>query len=110
MLFLYFAILITFSLTTETILLKTRLQVVSSSPSITVQETEAHRGFPSFSKYTVHAADPQAAISASISISSATSEQTLIIPVTLIHVADYSGTGASQGQCASFPCESQRFS
>lgn len=72
------------------------LEVVSSSPSITVQETEAHRGFPSFSKYTVQAADPQAALSASVSISSATSDQTLIIPVTLIHVADYSGTAASQ--------------
>lgn len=82
------------------------LQVVSSSPSITVQETEAHRGFPSFSKYTVSAADPQAAVSASISISSATSEQTLIIPVALIHVADYSGTAASQGRCASLPGES----
>lgn len=91
---------------TELCVNSNRLQVVSSSPIITVQETEAHRGFPSYSKYTVSAADLQAAVSASISISSATSEQTLIVPVTLIHVADY--TAASQGQCALLPGGSQR--
>lgn len=74
-----------------------RLQVVSSSPSIVVQETEVHHGFPSFSKYTISAVDSQAALSASVSLSSASSEQTLIIPVTLIHVADHSA--AMQGQC-----------
>uniref|UniRef100_A0A8D3APS9 Nucleoporin 210 n=1 Tax=Scophthalmus maximus TaxID=52904 RepID=A0A8D3APS9_SCOMX len=64
------------------------LQVVSTSPNIAVQEKEAHHGFPSFSKFTVSAVDPQAAVSASISISSTSSGQSLLIPVTLIHVSD----------------------
>ncbi|XP_071780679.2 nuclear pore membrane glycoprotein 210 isoform X1 [Centroberyx gerrardi] len=64
------------------------MEVVSTSPSISVHEKEANHGFPSFSKYTVSAVDPQAAASASISISSASSGQSLLIPVTLIHVAD----------------------
>uniref|UniRef100_A0A8D3D5Y6 Nucleoporin 210 n=1 Tax=Scophthalmus maximus TaxID=52904 RepID=A0A8D3D5Y6_SCOMX len=67
------------------------LQVVSTSPNIAVQEKEAHHGFPSFSKFTVSAVDPQAAVSASISISSTSSGQSLLIPVTLIHVSDPSG-------------------
>ncbi|XP_068603355.1 nuclear pore membrane glycoprotein 210 [Brachionichthys hirsutus] len=64
------------------------LEVVSTSPNIAVQEKEVHRGIPSFSKFTISAVDPQAAVSASVSISSAPSGQTLLIPVTLIHVAD----------------------
>ncbi|XP_040914179.1 nuclear pore membrane glycoprotein 210 [Toxotes jaculatrix] len=68
------------------------MEVVSTSPNITVQEKEVHHGFPSFSKYTVSAVDPQAAASASISISSASSGQSFVIPVTLIHVADPSAT------------------
>ncbi|GLD49968.1 nuclear pore membrane glycoprotein 210 isoform X1 [Lates japonicus] len=64
------------------------MEVVSTSPNIAVQEKEVHHGFPSFSKYTVSAVDPQAAVSASISISSTSSGQSLLIPVTLIHVAD----------------------
>lgn len=74
-----------------------RRQVVSTSPGIAVVEKEAHRGFPSFSKYSVSAADPQAALTASVSISSPSYGQTLVIPVTLIHVADPSA--AVQGQC-----------
>lgn len=64
------------------------IEVVSSSPNFAVQENEVHHGFPSFSKYTVSAVDPQAAVSASVSISSTSSGQTLVIPVTLIHTAD----------------------
>ncbi|XP_026223610.1 nuclear pore membrane glycoprotein 210 isoform X2 [Anabas testudineus] len=64
------------------------MEVVSTSPSIAVHEKEVHHGFPSFSKYIVSAVDPQTAVSASISISSTSSGQSLVIPVTLIHVAD----------------------
>ncbi|KAF1390292.1 hypothetical protein PFLUV_G00056550 [Perca fluviatilis] len=64
------------------------MEVVSTSPNIAVQENEVHHGFPSFSKYTVSAVDPQTAVSASISISSPSSGQSIVIPVTLIHVAD----------------------
>lgn len=69
---------------------------MSTSPNIAVQEKEVHHGFPSFSKYTVSAVDPQAALSASVSISSTSYGQTLVIPVTLIHVADHSA--AIQGR------------
>lgn len=64
------------------------VEVASTSPNIVVQEKEVHHGFPSFSKYTVSAVDPHLAVSASISISSTSSDQNLVIPVTLIHVAD----------------------
>ncbi|KAE8293658.1 Nuclear pore membrane glycoprotein 210 [Larimichthys crocea] len=64
------------------------MEVVSTSSSIAVQEKEVHHGFPGFSKYTVSAVDPHVAVSASISISSASCSQALVIPVTLIHVAD----------------------
>ncbi|KAG7521448.1 hypothetical protein JOB18_048637 [Solea senegalensis] len=66
------------------------MEVVSTSANIAVQEREQHTGFPSFSKYTVSAVDPQAAVSAAISVSSTSSGQSLLIPVTLIHVADSS--------------------
>ncbi|KAM9342143.1 nuclear pore membrane glycoprotein 210 isoform 2-T2 [Pholidichthys leucotaenia] len=66
----------------------TNMEVVSTSPNIAVQEKKVHHGFPSFSKYTVIALDPQAAGSAAISISSASSDQSLTIPVTLIHISD----------------------
>uniref|UniRef100_A0A8C9X3Y4 Nucleoporin 210 n=1 Tax=Sander lucioperca TaxID=283035 RepID=A0A8C9X3Y4_SANLU len=61
------------------------MEVVSTSPNIAVQENEVHHGFPSFSKYTVSAVDPQTAVSASISISSSSCGQSIVIPVTLIH-------------------------
>uniref|UniRef100_A0A8D0CQP8 Nucleoporin 210 n=1 Tax=Sander lucioperca TaxID=283035 RepID=A0A8D0CQP8_SANLU len=67
------------------------MEVVSTSPNIAVQENEVHHGFPSFSKYTVSAVDPQTAVSASISISSSSCGQSIVIPVTLIHVADPNG-------------------
>uniref|UniRef100_UPI0037E7A905 nuclear pore membrane glycoprotein 210 n=1 Tax=Semicossyphus pulcher TaxID=241346 RepID=UPI0037E7A905 len=66
------------------------IEVVSSSPNIAVQEKEVHHNFPSFSKYTVSAVNPQAAVSASISVSSTSYGQSLVIPVTLIPVADAS--------------------
>ncbi|XP_028266011.1 nuclear pore membrane glycoprotein 210 [Parambassis ranga] len=66
------------------------MEVVCTSPSIVVLEKEVHEGFPSFSKYAVRAVDPQAAGSASISISSISTGQSLVIPVTLIYTADAS--------------------
>uniref|UniRef100_A0A3B5BEP0 Nucleoporin 210 n=1 Tax=Stegastes partitus TaxID=144197 RepID=A0A3B5BEP0_9TELE len=72
------------------------IEVVSSSPYIAVQEKEVHHDFPTFSKYTVSAVNPQAAVTASVSISSSTSGQSLVIPVTLINTADPSAT--MQGQ------------
>ncbi|XP_008286461.1 nuclear pore membrane glycoprotein 210 isoform X1 [Stegastes partitus] len=68
------------------------IEVVSSSPYIAVQEKEVHHDFPTFSKYTVSAVNPQAAVTASVSISSSTSGQSLVIPVTLINTADPSAT------------------
>ncbi|XP_029363031.1 nuclear pore membrane glycoprotein 210 isoform X2 [Echeneis naucrates] len=68
------------------------MEVVSTSSNIAVQEKEMHQGFPSFTTYTINAVDPQAAVSASISISSTSSGQSLLIPVTLIQVADLSAT------------------
>ncbi|XP_045065483.1 nuclear pore membrane glycoprotein 210-like isoform X1 [Coregonus clupeaformis] len=68
------------------------LKVSSSSRSVSVQESEVSHGFLSFSKYMVSAVDPQVAASASVSITSSSTGQTLVIPVTLIHVADPSTT------------------
>ncbi|XP_031701211.1 nuclear pore membrane glycoprotein 210 isoform X2 [Anarrhichthys ocellatus] len=63
-------------------------EVVSASPNIAVQESEVHQGFPSFSKYTISAVDPQAAVSTSVSISSTSGGLRIVIPVSLIQVAD----------------------
>lgn len=73
------------------------VQAVSTSPNIAVQETEVYQGFPSYSKYTVSAEDPETALSASVSISNPSYGETLVIPITLIHVAD--PNAAVQGQC-----------
>ncbi|XP_077404064.1 nuclear pore membrane glycoprotein 210 isoform X2 [Vanacampus margaritifer] len=67
------------------------MEVVSSSPVIGIQEIEAQRDFPSLTKYTIRALDLRAAGSASITINSASTGQSLIIPVTLIHVAEPGG-------------------
>lgn len=64
------------------------MEVVSASPNIAVQEKEVQQSFPSFSKYTISAVDPQAAVSASISIGGGSCGQSIVIPVTLIQVAD----------------------
>uniref|UniRef100_A0A672IXM8 BIG2 domain-containing protein n=1 Tax=Salarias fasciatus TaxID=181472 RepID=A0A672IXM8_SALFA len=61
-----------------------------------VRHKETQQGFPSSSKYSVFAVDPQAAVTASISISNPSSGQSLVIPVTLIHIADPSA--AAQGR------------
>ncbi|XP_013866027.1 nuclear pore membrane glycoprotein 210 [Austrofundulus limnaeus] len=66
------------------------MEVVSTSPSIVVKEKEVHHGFPSYSKYTVSAVDPQPAASASITISSSASGQSFVIPLTFVHSADFS--------------------
>lgn len=73
---------------------------MSTSSNIAVVVKEEHRGFPSFSKYVVSAVDPQAALTASVSISSPSYGQALVIPVTLIHVAGPSA--AMQGQFIPF--------
>lgn len=62
--------------------------MVSASANIAVQEKEVHQGFPSFSKYTISAVDPQAAVSTSVSISCSSSGQSLVVPVALIQVAE----------------------
>ncbi|XP_067096636.1 nuclear pore membrane glycoprotein 210 isoform X1 [Osmerus mordax] len=64
------------------------LKVTSGSPSIAVQEKEVSQDFPSHIKYSVQAVGSQAAVSTSISVSSPSSGQTLLVPVTLAHVAD----------------------
>ncbi|XP_051914460.1 nuclear pore membrane glycoprotein 210-like isoform X2 [Hippocampus zosterae] len=64
------------------------MEAVSSSPIIGIQKAEAQCDFPSLSKYTVRALDLRAAASASIIINSASSGQSLVIPVTLLHVAE----------------------
>ncbi|KAK5613945.1 hypothetical protein CRENBAI_014064 [Crenichthys baileyi] len=63
------------------------MEVVSTSPSVIVHEKEVHQGFPSYTKYTVNAVDLHSAVSASVSLSSS-SGQSLVIPVSFIHVAD----------------------
>ncbi|MEQ2280370.1 hypothetical protein AMECASPLE_019061 [Ameca splendens] len=63
------------------------MEVVSTSPSVTVHEKEVHQGFPSYTKYTVNTVDLHSAVSASVSLSSS-SGQSLVIPVSFIHVAD----------------------
>uniref|UniRef100_A0A665VZG8 BIG2 domain-containing protein n=1 Tax=Echeneis naucrates TaxID=173247 RepID=A0A665VZG8_ECHNA len=80
------------------------MEVVSTSSNIAVQEKEMHQGFPSFTTYTINAVDPQAAVSASISISSTSSGQSLLIPVTLIQVADLSATMQGQSSCQCLLC------
>uniref|UniRef100_A0A673ZA81 Nucleoporin 210 n=1 Tax=Salmo trutta TaxID=8032 RepID=A0A673ZA81_SALTR len=71
------------------------LEVCLSVNQSTLFEKVFH-GFPSYSKYTVSVVDPQAAASASVSITSSSTGQILIIPVTVIHVTDPSTT--MQGQ------------
>ncbi|XP_061650259.1 nuclear pore membrane glycoprotein 210 [Phyllopteryx taeniolatus] len=68
------------------------MEVVSSSPIIGIQEIEAQSSFQSLSKYIIRAVDLRVAGSASITISSASSGQSLTIPVTLIHVAEPSAS------------------
>lgn len=72
------------------------LQVVSTSSNIAVVAKEEHQGSPSFSKYIISAVDPQAALTASVSISSPSYGQALLIPVILVNVPDPSA--AMQGQ------------
>ncbi|XP_028309349.1 nuclear pore membrane glycoprotein 210 isoform X2 [Gouania willdenowi] len=71
------------------------LKAESSSPNLAVQQTETHRGFPNFSKYTISALNPLAEESASVSISSSYSSLTLVIPISLIHVTSTMKTAAA---------------
>ncbi|KAL1021498.1 hypothetical protein UPYG_G00014030 [Umbra pygmaea] len=63
------------------------LEVASSSPSISIQEREVSLGFPSYSKYTVSALTMAPGF-ATVSITSSSTGQKLVIPVTLIHGMD----------------------
>ncbi|XP_076022576.1 nuclear pore membrane glycoprotein 210 [Genypterus blacodes] len=74
----------------------TSMEVLCNSPSIAIQEKEVYHGVPSFVKYTATAVGPLAAVGATISLSSASSSQSLLIPVTLVHMAD--ATMNIQGQ------------
>ncbi|XP_077380724.1 nuclear pore membrane glycoprotein 210-like isoform X2 [Festucalex cinctus] len=67
------------------------MEVISSSPVIGIQEIEAQRDFPSFTKYTIRLSDVRVAGSASIAIYSASTGQNLIIPVTLAYQGEPSG-------------------
>ncbi|XP_060793096.1 nuclear pore membrane glycoprotein 210 [Neoarius graeffei] len=80
-----------FSVYGATGLLK-HLQVKSSSPSILVQEKEVSSTYPSFIRYTVTLLNLRDVTSASLTVSSPTSEQQLLIPITVVHTADTSST------------------
>ncbi|KAA0706727.1 Nuclear pore membrane glycoprotein 210 [Triplophysa tibetana] len=71
-----------------------QLNVKSSSSAVTVQEKEFSQSFPSYIKYTVSVVKSQAALTTSLSISSSSSDQLLLIPVTVIHV----GSSSMQAQ------------
>lgn len=78
------------------------VEVTSSSPDISVKETEVHHDFPSFIKYSLTAAESSAAGSASVSISSSSSGHRLVIPVTVMHVADPSASKQAAPPVGSF--------
>ncbi|KAL0159030.1 hypothetical protein M9458_047106, partial [Cirrhinus mrigala] len=61
--------------------------VKSSSPAIVIEEKEASHGFPSYIRYTVRVVKPQGSLTASVSVSSASSGQVLHIPVSVMHLA-----------------------
>uniref|UniRef100_A0AAR2K2T3 BIG2 domain-containing protein n=1 Tax=Pygocentrus nattereri TaxID=42514 RepID=A0AAR2K2T3_PYGNA len=67
------------------------LEVKSSSSSIVVQEKEVSYSYPSFIKYTVSLVSPPGTSSATVSISSASSGQMLVVPITVVNVADMTG-------------------
>lgn len=69
-----------------------QLDVKSSSPAIIIQEKEVSQSFPSYIRYTVCVLKPQGALTASLSISSSSSDQALIIPVSVMHLAVSSTT------------------
>ncbi|XP_036388992.1 nuclear pore membrane glycoprotein 210 isoform X2 [Megalops cyprinoides] len=68
------------------------LEVTSSSTAVVVQEKEVSQGQPSFARFRVSLADPrlpvQGTTSAVISITSPSTDQPLLLPVTIIPVAD----------------------
>lgn len=64
-----------------------QLHVKSSSPAIVIEEKDVSHSFPSFVRYTVRAVKPQGALSASVSVSSASTAQVLHIPVSVMHLA-----------------------
>ncbi|MGH0139636.1 UNVERIFIED_CONTAM: hypothetical protein FKN15_027642, partial [Acipenser sinensis] len=70
------------------------LEVKSETSLVIVQEKESSSGPPSFVKYTVSITDSRlvsrGAVSTRLTISSPLTEQSIIIPVTVIHVADRS--------------------
>uniref|UniRef100_A0AAR2LXC3 BIG2 domain-containing protein n=1 Tax=Pygocentrus nattereri TaxID=42514 RepID=A0AAR2LXC3_PYGNA len=73
------------------------LEVKSSSSSIVVQEKEVSYSYPSFIKYTVSLVSPPGTSSATVSISSASSGQMLVVPITVVNVADMISAVGSEG-------------
>ncbi|XP_056588435.1 nuclear pore membrane glycoprotein 210 [Triplophysa dalaica] len=67
-----------------------QLNVKSRSSAVTVQKKEFSQSFPSYIKYTISVVKPQAALTTSLSISSSSSDQLLLIPITVIHVSSSS--------------------
>ncbi|KAL1249483.1 hypothetical protein QQF64_020488, partial [Cirrhinus molitorella] len=64
-----------------------QLDVKSSSPAIVIEEKEVSHSFPSYIRYTVRLVKPQGSLTASVSVSSASSGQVLHIPVSVMHLA-----------------------
>ncbi|KAM4737044.1 LOW QUALITY PROTEIN: nuclear pore membrane glycoprotein 210 [Anableps anableps] len=85
------------------------IEVVSSSPSVAVNEKEVHQEFPSYAKYTINAVDPHSVVSASVTISSSSSGQSLVIPVSFIHVNDPNAAKQAVAPSASFMEDSHSF-
>ncbi|XP_002667606.3 nuclear pore membrane glycoprotein 210 [Danio rerio] len=63
-----------------------QLEVKSSSPVIAIEEKEVSLSFPSYARYTVRVVNPQGALTASVSVSSSSSDQVLLIPVSVMHL------------------------
>ncbi|XDV45377.1 hypothetical protein PO909_013490 [Leuciscus waleckii] len=64
-----------------------QLDVKSSSPAVVLEQKEVSQSFPSYIRYTVSLVKPQGALTASVSVSSASSDQVLLIPVSVMHLA-----------------------
>uniref|UniRef100_A0A672NPG3 Nucleoporin 210 n=1 Tax=Sinocyclocheilus grahami TaxID=75366 RepID=A0A672NPG3_SINGR len=64
-----------------------QLEVKSSSPVVVIEEQEVSLSFPSFIRYAVSVERPQGALTASVSVSCASSAQVLHIPVSVMHLA-----------------------
>ncbi|XP_056100665.1 nuclear pore membrane glycoprotein 210 [Rhinichthys klamathensis goyatoka] len=64
-----------------------QLEVKSSSPAVVMEQKEVSQSFPSYIRYTVSVVKPQGALTASVSVRSGSSDQVLLIPVSVMHLA-----------------------